>query len=196
MCPFGLAAHETHISYKGCRFESADCRPPGPRPEVGSSETELRRPTCLCVQVTIEPARHTRRAPPGNRGSFFLQRPAAFVRKKLAARRSAQIGRVRGRFARLRAEKCFLPGTRPGKKRINFFRACGRELCRLLCEGNDGSPRRDEHCSSAVRHSRMFTADSLKGLASCCRSALRRDCPPAHKNARRSFDRRASVMLF
>ena len=41
-------------------------------PDVGSSETELRRPTCPIVQVIIGPARHLRGTPSGlSWGSFF-----------------------------------------------------------------------------------------------------------------------------
>ena len=46
-------------------LESADCRPPGSYPDVGSSETELRRPTCPFVQVIIGPTRHLRDGSPG-----------------------------------------------------------------------------------------------------------------------------------
>ncbi len=43
-----------------------------PRPEVGSSETELRRPTCSYVQVITEPARHKREPPERKlRGRFY-----------------------------------------------------------------------------------------------------------------------------
>ena len=45
-------------------LESADCRPPGSYPDVGSSETELRRPTCPFVQVIIGPTRHLRDGSP------------------------------------------------------------------------------------------------------------------------------------
>ena len=41
-------------------------------PDVGSSETELRRPTCPFVQVIIEPARLTRDAPPVFSGGVFV----------------------------------------------------------------------------------------------------------------------------
>ena len=49
------------------------------RLDVGSSETELRRPTCPIVQVIIGPARHLRGTPSGlSWGSFF----ADFLRAK------------------------------------------------------------------------------------------------------------------
>ena len=41
-------------------------------PDVGSSETELRRPTCYFVQVITEPARHERGIPSGFPEGVFI----------------------------------------------------------------------------------------------------------------------------
>ena len=48
-------------------------------PDVGSSETELRRPTCYFVQVITEPARHERGIPSGFPEGVFIVPAGGFT---------------------------------------------------------------------------------------------------------------------
>jgi hypothetical protein len=75
----------------------------------------------------------------------------------------------RASFGRRKTSQSSVQGVfaeaKPRQKRIEFFsRLRARTLRGFFCEGNDGSPRRDEHCSSAVRHSCMSTADQWSAL--------------------------------
>ena len=83
VCLFRLAAHETHISYKGCRFESADCRPPGFGRTLEAAKQDLGDPPALVCRLLL--SRHGTRGglPRATGGVFsFLFRPLVRGRKR------------------------------------------------------------------------------------------------------------------
>ena len=113
-------------------------------PDVGSSETELRRPTCPFVQVIIGPARHKRENPRRETcGDFFVPEQkgqAAGLKQKSRGAGSAprregravkELKRCAKRFSSIR--RC--PGPSwprpPSGSRRRWRRPSDRRACRI-----------------------------------------------------------------